>query len=196
MRLKSPWGGKTDAEDEPLAFRSGVFVFVVRFGGAGCGYQADGSGPAALWDLHVRVFSAGAVRAGVGDVPGAWIARQLTTPAAGRGRLGSSGLTVYRPGVHYLSKGSRDLLVEFRKPEGLLEGCRHLRSCPSARPAKVAAHRQIQIRMNPSKGCAGRHVISEARRNRHTDRAEAGVQRNRLAALSGFDFRHDVAVRV
>src|SRR6266487_1068784 len=89
MRLKSPWGGKTDAEDEPLAFRSGVFVFVVRFSGAGCGYQADGSGPAALWDLHVRVFSAGAVRAGVADVPGARIARRERTYGSEetRGRL-------------------------------------------------------------------------------------------------------------
>src|SRR5437762_3068720 len=83
MRLKSPSGGKTDAEDEPLAFRSGVFIFVVHFGGAGCGYQADGSGPAALWDLHVRLFSAGAVRAGMGDVCGAWIARGGSHTRAG-----------------------------------------------------------------------------------------------------------------
>src|SRR2546426_864283 len=84
MRLKSPSGGKTDAPDEPLAFRSGVFVFVVCFGGAGCGYQADGSRPAALRGLHVRVFSAGVVRAGVGDVSGARVAlADSNTRAAG-----------------------------------------------------------------------------------------------------------------
>src|SRR5580700_3273156 len=68
--MRSRRGGKTDAQDEPLALRSGAAVFAVYIGGVGRGHQAYGPRTHRIRRLHLRVFPGGAVRARLADVPG------------------------------------------------------------------------------------------------------------------------------
>src|SRR5689334_19860176 len=71
MHGKSPLEGKTDAENEPHAFRGGVSVLAIHISGAGRGHQANRPRPPALRRLRVHLLFRGAVRVGMADVPGA-----------------------------------------------------------------------------------------------------------------------------
>src|SRR6266487_1773293 len=96
--MRSRAGGKTSAQDEPLALRGGVSVCAVYVSGAGRGYQAERSRSDSLRRVHVRVVYIGAVRDRLGDVPGARVvgpgATIVSVPGTFAGKYASPGRLV------------------------------------------------------------------------------------------------------
>src|SRR6476469_7042640 len=65
---KSPRGGKTNAEGESFPLRSGGSVCDIHVRRHGGGDEANRPRPPALRPLHLRLFSAGTIRAWLAHV--------------------------------------------------------------------------------------------------------------------------------
>src|ERR1700691_6203649 len=67
MSMKSRPGGRADAEDEPVAFRSLAAICAVHLDRDGSRHQARRSRAAALRAVRIRLLHGGAIRVGLRD---------------------------------------------------------------------------------------------------------------------------------
>src|SRR5579863_1539534 len=107
MRLRSPPGGKTDAQNESVALRSGLPVLVVHVGSAGRSHQDDGPRAPAIRGVYVRMLSAGAVRDRLGDVPGARVSSRALLLLG----VGNVDRSVARPAPNHYREGALAVVV-------------------------------------------------------------------------------------